>query len=52
MVSIVLPRSRSRGSDRLNIVADVAPGSARESPYPRSVGVLGSGFLAVPLTIG
>lgn len=28
----------------------VAPGSARESPYPRSVGVLGSGFLAVPLT--
>ena len=23
---------------------------ARESPYPRSVGVLGSGFLAVPLT--
>ncbi len=28
----------------------VAPGSARESPYPRSIGVLGSAFLAVPLT--
>jgi 2-hydroxy-3-oxopropionate reductase len=31
-------------------VADVAPGTTRESPYPRSVGVLGSGFLAAPLT--
>jgi 2-hydroxy-3-oxopropionate reductase len=31
-------------------VTDVAPGSARESAYPRSVGVLGSGFLAGPLT--
>jgi 2-hydroxy-3-oxopropionate reductase len=31
-------------------VAGVAPGTARESPYPRSVGVLGSAFLAVPLT--
>lgn len=28
----------------------MAPGSPRESPYPRSVGVLGAGFLAVPLT--
>jgi 2-hydroxy-3-oxopropionate reductase len=31
-------------------VTGVAPGSARESPYPRSVGVLGSGFLTLPLT--
>jgi 2-hydroxy-3-oxopropionate reductase len=31
-------------------VTSVAPGSARESPYPRSVGVLGSGFLTLPLT--
>jgi 2-hydroxy-3-oxopropionate reductase len=28
----------------------VAPGTVRESPYPRSVGVLGSGFLTLPLT--
>jgi 2-hydroxy-3-oxopropionate reductase len=31
-------------------VTGVAPGTARESPYPRSVGVLGSGFLTLPLT--
>jgi 3-hydroxyisobutyrate dehydrogenase-like beta-hydroxyacid dehydrogenase len=31
-------------------VTGVATGSARESPYPRSVGVLGSGFLTLPLT--
>ena len=31
-------------------MASVVPGSGREPPYPRSVGVLGSGFLAVPLT--
>ena len=35
---------------RLDIVTGVAAGSARESTYPRSVGVLGSGFLAGPLT--
>ena len=31
-------------------MAAVAAGSARESSYPRSVGVLGSGFLTLPLT--
>jgi 2-hydroxy-3-oxopropionate reductase len=31
-------------------VAGVVPGSLRDSSYPRSVGVLGAGFLAVPLT--
>lgn len=31
-------------------MARVPPGSARETPYPRSVGVLGAGFLAAPLT--
>ena len=31
-------------------MAGVPPGSAREPPYPRSVGVLGSDFLTVPLT--
>jgi len=31
-------------------VTGVATGNARESPYPRSVGVLGSGFLTLPLT--
>jgi 2-hydroxy-3-oxopropionate reductase len=35
---------------RLNIVASVWSGSARESPYPRSVGVLGTGFLAPAIT--
>jgi 2-hydroxy-3-oxopropionate reductase len=34
----------------LNIVAGVVPGSLQDSPYPRSVGILGAGFLAVPLT--
>ena len=41
---------RARGRGRINIVTSVWAGFARESPYPRSVGVLGSGFLAVPLT--
>lgn len=31
-------------------MAGVAPGPARSSPYPRSVGLLGAAFLAVPLT--
>ena len=39
-----------QGRVRLNIVASVASGSTRKTPYPRSVGVLGAAFLAPAIT--
>ena len=47
-----IPRRNGRAGSRvrLNIVASVASGSARKTPYPRSVGVLGTGFLAPAIT--